>query len=308
MIGLMLTGCGSGESGSVVSTPTPTPASYTKLSDMSGDRTLQTAGVQYSQTVATGVTNSTSQPLGSGFSLAYTASSDSYKLTASDGTSVTFLPLDRQPTSPSMPNVQHWAQRTLACLDNFFLTAPTVGGVALSYTVIANWQHSPDLAVADVRLAVGGVPTLASDMPRTGSATYVAALDGFAQGGSYLLGDGSTAAFSADFAHNSVSTAMTLAGTPVLPGGSITPFGTFNGTGTISSTSPGFTGTLNGNGATGLFSGAFFGPKAGGDGLCLVPQRRQFQWRGNRGRAQAVRRTQGSSKCNKTTTELSDPN
>lgn len=39
MVGLMLTGCGSGEGGSVVSTPTPTPASYTKLSDMTGDRT-----------------------------------------------------------------------------------------------------------------------------------------------------------------------------------------------------------------------------------------------------------------------------
>src|SRR5262249_47517504 len=119
--------------------------------------------------------------------------------------------------------------------------------------------------------AIGGVPTGASDMPRTGSATYSAGTGGaaFQKKTNYTLRGNSTATFSANLASNSVATALALAGgaatgdPPQPTPGPLVQFGTFNGTGTISSSGPGFTGTLSGaNGVTGNFSGAFFGPKA----------------------------------------------
>lgn len=254
-------GCGDGSGSGVVSTPTP--ASYTKIADMSGDRTFQTAGVQYTASQPNGLGNGTSQAFGNGVTVAYTASTDSYKLTAPDGTTTTFVPLDVAASSPSAPNTQRWMKPGTG--EAFFLTVPTVNGVALSYTIVGSWQRPTAIpGQTDIRLAVGGVPTLASDMPRTGSATYSAAIGGSAtQGTVYSLGGTSSASFSANFAGNSVTTSLTLAGTasPLL-GGAATSFGTFNGTGTISSSGPGFTGTLSGNGTTGIFSGAFFGPKA----------------------------------------------
>lgn len=265
-ITVALGGCGGGSGSGIVSTPTPTPtpASYTKIVDMSGDRTFQTAGVEYTASAPNGLTNGTTQALGNGVTVAYTASSDSYKLTAPDGTTTTFNPLDVSVPSPSAPNSQRWAKP--GTNEAFVLTVPTVDGVALSYTIVGSWQRPTAIpGQTDIRLAVGGVPTLASDMPRTGSATYSAAMGGaVAQNGlAYSLNGSSSASFSANFANNSVATSLVLAGTssPLL-GGATTSFGTFDGTGTISSTGPGFGGTLSGNGTTGIFSGSFFGPKA----------------------------------------------
>jgi hypothetical protein len=268
VMAMALAGCGGGSGSGVVSTPaptpTPTPASYTKISDMSGDRTFQTAGVQYITSQPNALSNGTSQALGSGVTVAYTASSDSYKLTAPDGTTTTFTPLDVAAPSPTAPNTQRWTKAGTG--ESFFLTVPTVNGVALSYTIVGSWQRPTAIpGQTDVRLAVGGVPTLASDMPRTGSATYSAAIGGSAaqSGAVYSLSGPSTASFTANFANNSVATSLMLAGTASVPfGAGTTSFGTFNGTGTISSSGPGFTGTLSGNGTTGIFSGAFFGPKA----------------------------------------------
>ena len=262
-MGLALAGCG-GSGSAVVSTPTPTPASYTKIVDMSGDRTFQTAGVQYT-TSPQGISNGSSQAFGSGVTVAYTASTDSYRLTSPDGTTTTFVPLDVVAPSPNAPNTQHWTKLG-GLREDFFLTAPTVNGVALSYTIVGSWQRTTAVpGQSDIRLAVGGAPTVASDMPRTGRASYSTAIGGAAaqNGAAYSLSGPSSATFSANFASNSVTTSLTLAGTtPPLFGGTTTSFGTFNGTGTISSTGPGFLGTINGNNATGIFSGAFFGPQA----------------------------------------------
>lgn len=265
-IAVVLGGCGggSGVASTPAPTPTPTPASYTKIVDMSGDRTFQTAGVQYSTSTA-GFNNGTTQSFGSGVTLAYTASTDSYKLTAPDGTSTTFTPSDVVAPSPSAPNSQHWTRQNASAREDFYLTAPTVNGVALSYTIVGSWQRTTSVpGVSDVRLAVGGVLTIASDMPRTGSASYAVAVGGgAAQNGSfYTLSGNSSGTFSADFASNAVTTSLTLAGTVLPNGTTVTPIGTFNGTGTIGSGGPGFTGTLSGGSTSGIFSGAFFGPQA----------------------------------------------
>jgi hypothetical protein len=266
---LALSACGDG--GGVSSTPTPTPASYTKIADLSGDRTFQTAGVQYN-TGAGGFTNGSTQALGSGVTVAYTASNDSYKLTAPDNSTATFGPANVVTSPPPPANTMVWANNNGTSTDRLNLIVPTTAqGVPLSYTLVGTWGHLNNPGNSGVyRIAVGGMPTLASDMPRMGSATYTVGVGGAAiqNGAAYTLDGNSSATFTANFAANSVTTALNLAGTPVQPGTPFpggtpaTPFGSFTGTGMISSSGPGFTGTLTGTGVTGVFSGAFFGPQA----------------------------------------------
>jgi hypothetical protein len=265
-LGLALAGCGDGGSGGVVSTgPGPT---YTKVADLKGDHTFQTAGVQY-DTGTAGFTNGSTQAFGSGVTVAYTASTDSYKLTAPDNSTVTFGPADAvAPTPSTPPNTQVWSKANAdGTVDRLTLIVPTTAqGVPLSYTIVGTWGRTASFAGPGIyRIAIGGAPTLANDMPRTGSATYAVEAGGDAvqNGITYNLSGNSSATFSANFASNSVTTTLTLAGTPpLLAGSAVTQFGTFTGTGTISSSGPGFTGQLSGPAVNGAFSGAFFGPKA----------------------------------------------
>lgn len=259
-----LSACSGGSGGGgLSSTPTPTPASYTKIVDMTGDRTFQTGGVQYN-TGPTGFSNASTQTFGSGVTVAYTVANDSYRLTAPDGSTVTFDPSNAQ-TPPPGSNAQVWVKITGTTRDQFFLSVPSVSGVPLSYTLTGSWgRFDTTNGTGLVRLAVGGAPTIASDMPKTGTATYSTAIGGSAvvpgTAAPYTLTGSSTATFSANFGTGAITTAMTLGGTQTGP--AVTNFGTFNGTGTLTSAGPGFTGTVSGTGANGVFSGAFFGPQA----------------------------------------------
>lgn len=272
-LALALSGCGgaSGGGGGLASTPPPPPAaSYTKIVDMSGDRTFQTAGVRFVQAPSNGVTSPNTLALGNGVKVAYTAASDAYTLTGTDGSTVSFDPTNV--VSTTTPNSLRWEKTAGSVHDSFSLTVPSVDGVALSYTIIGTWSHSDTSSNTPLqtltRLAVGGAPTLASDMPRAGTATYSTAVSGLALRPGLapsILANNSSATFSADFANNAVTTSLTLAGTPTLNGTTVTTFGTFSGTGTISTTGPGFSGTLSSPDvadAKGAFAGAFFGPKA----------------------------------------------
>lgn len=264
---VLLSACGGGNGvGSVASTPAP-PPSYTKIADMTGDRTFVTGGIQYNSIPNVGFANAVTQAYGNGVSVAYSASTDSYKLTAPDGSTVTFDPSNAQPPTPGSTS-QQWAKTSGTTRDQFVLSVPSVAGVALSYTVIGSWSQI-DLTTgrALVRLAVGGAPTLASDMPKTGTATYNTWVGGLVVASGvavpYSLTANSTATFSANFATGGISTSLSLAGTPASGGDmTVTSFGTFNGTGTIASGGPGFTGTLTGTSANGIFSGMFLGPQA----------------------------------------------
>jgi hypothetical protein len=256
---LFLSGCGG--SGDVASTPAPT---YTKLANLSGNQTFQSAGISFT------VANSqpfgySSQKYGSGVVIAYTASSDSFTLTAPDGTTDTF-----SSTAPPPPGFSPPPNTVVlfGSLSTFSITAPVVNGVALSYTAIGNWNRIQN-GVQTLYFAVSGVPTIVSDMPRSGTATYQTSVGGtaFALGGSTprSLQANSTATFSANFGAGTVATTLNLVGAglnqpPV-------DFGSYSGTGTITSGGPGFSGTLasaasNPISATGEFSGAFFGPQA----------------------------------------------
>jgi hypothetical protein len=262
---LLLGACGGGGSGTAM-VSTPPPVTYTKLADLTGNQTFQTAGVQYNTSQTPGFANATTQAFGSGVTVSYTETTDSYRLTAPDGSTVTFDPSNAAPPLPTAPNSQVWIKTSGTQRDQLAIFAPVLNGVPLSYTLLGSWiRMDTATGQSTVRLAVGGVPTVASDVPRTGSATYSTLVGGAAvqNGTSYSLNANSTATFSANFAANSVTTALTLIGAATPAGDQPTNLGTFNGTGTISATGPGITGTLTGaNGVTGAFSGAFFGPRA----------------------------------------------
>jgi len=262
---LVLAGCG-GSDGGVASASSPgtiaPPASYTKLVDMSGNRTFQTAGVHYASSAA-GISNPSTDQFGSGVTVVYTAASDSYQLTAPGGATATFTPADFQPaaSAPTVPNVAAYQKTSGSTSDILRLIVPTLNGVPLSYVTIGSWGHSVSGATT-LYLALGGAPTIASDMPKAGTASYAVTVGGTAvvpngAGGATAnpLNGAATGTFSANFATGAITNSVHLLSTTG------TDFGTFNGTGTIASASPGFSGTFAGT-TTSTFSGAFFGPQA----------------------------------------------
>jgi hypothetical protein len=262
---LALSACGGGSTGttSVASTPTTPGVTYTRLADMSGDRTFQTAGVHYAS-AAGGISGPVADAVGSGVVVRYTAASDSYQLTAPDGTTASFGPanFNASASSPNVPNVIVYQNGSEALR----LTVPTSSGVALSYTLVGNWLH-PGTSGMNIYVAVGGASTLASDMPRTGTANYTIGVGGSAVVPNGLggatgnpLNGTSTGTFAANFGTGAINTSLHLVST----GG--TDFGTFTGTGTIGSNSSGFTGTFAGT-TSSAFSGGFFGPQAAEVGM-----------------------------------------
>lgn len=255
--------CGGGSGGvNIAPTPPPAPASYTKLVDMTGDRTFKTGGVSYNNDTNNVLSNGTVLNSGSGVTVAYTASNDTYTLTAPGGATASFSPANVVNPQPA-PNALQWRVVNGTSSDVLTLIVPSNGsGVPLSYTLIGAWNRYTPTGSTNY-LAVGGSPTLVSDMPKTGTANYNMGLGGNANsnGTIYNLNGNSTATFSANFGTGQITTALTLAGTP-LGGAGVTPLGIFNGTGTITSGGPGFSGTLTGTPGNGIFSGAFFGPQA----------------------------------------------
>ena len=279
-LGLMLAGCGDG--GGVASTPAPPPApTYTKIVDMTGNRTFQTAGVTYN-TSPTGFSNGASNTHGSGVTVAYMANSDSYTVTAPGGATQTFGPAELQTPGIPTPDSLQYVKVNGTTRDHLTLIVPsTTGGVPLSYTVVGGWGTTDTSNnTGTFRIAVGGAPTVASDMPKTGTASYTIGVLGtavVAQAGPlggigyppYNLGGDSTGTFSADFGRGTIATQLNLTGRLVLtgPGQPVaTNFGTYAGSGSLASGGPGFSGTFSGtfNGApsTGVFSGLFLGPQA----------------------------------------------
>ncbi len=271
-LSFLVAACGEG---SVTSTPAPTPTptppppTYLKLSDLSGDRTFQTAGVKYDVSTTGGTSNSSSLTFGNGVQVAYTAASDSYTLSIPGATTTTFQPSEVQ-LPQQAPNVVQYLKRDAsgAVTDVLTLIAPSSGGVALSYTLVGTWGTNLNTATRTYRIGIGGIPTLANDVPKSGTANYTVGAGGSANdsGTNYSLSPNSTATFSANFAAGSVATVLNLSGVTG-PTAAPVSFGAFNGTGTISSTGPGFNGTFTGtafnsSAVNGVFSGAFFGPQA----------------------------------------------
>jgi hypothetical protein len=267
-LSLLLSGCGGGGDG-VASTPPPT---YTKLADLSGNQTFQSAGVGYKISNGTLPSYST-QKFGAGVTIAYTASTDSYTLTAPDGATDTFSSSTNVPP-PGFTPTPNVLTLFNSAGGTFSLSTPTLNGVAMSYLAMGSWDHLQNGAES-YYLAVSGVPTIASDMPKSGTANYQTAVHGvqIQAGAIYDLSTASTATFSADFGAGTIATTLHLAGSRYNPvtmtTGTEPPtdWGSYTGSGTIASGGPGFSGTLTSTpsssvSASGEFAGAFFGPQA----------------------------------------------
>jgi hypothetical protein len=269
LVSLALSGCGGSEGGGggIVSTPGPT---YVKLADRTGNQSFQSGGVHWEASSA-GITNQAIDAFGAGPTYAYDAASDSFTVTAGSQ-AITFTAADYDATRSTATSRVFVKSPTGS--PYLQITTPSVGGVTFSYMEVASFFYPTTIGVRSW-ISVGGVPTIASDMPRSGTATYAASTGGtvISPAGrvpstEYATANTSTATFSADFTSGAVTTSLHLVGTQVdrsLPGspstGSPVDFGTFTGTGTIAAGSPGFTGTFAGTTGAG-FSGSFFGPKA----------------------------------------------
>ena len=258
---LLLGGCGSDGGGGVASTPAPTYSTLQQMVAQGGNRKFSTSGIQAD--VSNAVPAYANNTYGSGVTVAYTASSDSYTLTAPNGTVQAFLPSDITSTPGS--SAVAYVKSAGANFDLFAIAPASVNGVTLSYTLFGTWLHATGSATT-IWLTAGGVPTQANDMPRNGTASYSTTVTGNAQmlanpAAGYTLDANSTATFSANFSAGTVATSLNLVGVPTSGGGATSSFGTFNGTGTIASSGPGFSGTFTGP-VAGTFSGNFNGPQA----------------------------------------------
>lgn len=136
-------------------------------------------------------------------------------------------------------------------------------GLALTETSYTGWYRA-DSAAGQKRITYGawGYPTVASDMPTTGTATYTARIVGravrAAAAGGLVNKLGGTVTINVNFATGFVTfTAnVTLIGT----GGAETAFGTFTGSGAYASGSTQFSGSFDASSPlSGSISGTFFG-------------------------------------------------
>lgn len=113
---------------------------YTKLADMTGDRTFQTAGVTY-DAAASGFTNASAQDFGNGVQVVYNAAGDSYTLSATGAATATFAPANLVQPPPASNTMQYTLRNNANVpTDVLTLNVPqTAGGVPLSYTLIGTW-------------------------------------------------------------------------------------------------------------------------------------------------------------------------
>ena len=258
-------------------TPTPTPPAYTKFADLTGDQDFQNAAAEQRSVTDINGQRTDSFALanfGSGITFTYDSVSDSYTLTQADGITSTFGPSSLQASStadlrifqqlkyPNNPNSSE---------ENFRIVAPLINGVALSYTRIGEWfaYNTADFTPPFIRTGtrfVAGVPTVASDMPTSGSATYSSVISsGFVRSDSnaFSLSD-STATFDANFLNGTINTSLSLNALDGLAGSNPFSLGTVTGIGMVNNGTSSFDGDFTASGifTNGEFSGSFFGPAA----------------------------------------------
>lgn len=271
----MLSGCGGG--GEVNSTPTPVPSP----TPTPGQRNSNLTNLQFNESFANrGATLSATAVIEGGvltaneiagdqanLSLQYDANSRSYTVSV-DGESQTFAPsdLDRRPEL----DVYTKDSNRITDVLILFRTGTPDSGLNLTYASYGGWLRTDgnELSLNSKQTYfVYGIPTQASDLPRTGSATYTTIVDGFWARPDALYSLGGTSSLSANFATGKVSTNMTLSGahigilgyTPSEPQANL---GTLSGSATINRADASFSGTLAGSGYNGTLNGMFFGPQA----------------------------------------------
>ena len=242
---------------------------YTTFADQTGTHNLKTGGLRYTFGPLPGGGFGFSlvavEPFRNGVNARYDADSGDVTYETPDGLRVAFTAADEVP-GQSTPLARLFIKPNPAGgVYGGSLTTPIVNAVPLSYTRFGTFYASANSAGPfEGHAFVLGEETRANDLPKSGSATYTAAVGGsvIAPGLPPLRLTGSTATFSANFATGTIATGLVLVGKPV-NGGAAVALDTLTGIGSISGAKPGFTGLFAGTGSVrGNFSGAFFGPKA----------------------------------------------
>lgn len=242
---------------------------YTEFDDLTGTHNLKTGGLRYTFGPLPGGGFGFSlvavEPFRNGVNARYDAATGDIIYETPDGVSVTFTAAD-EVAGQSTPQARLFNQPNPAGgVYGGSLTTPIVNSVPLSYVRFGTLYATANAAGPfEGHAFVLGAETRANDLPKSGSATYTAAVGGqaFAAGAPPLQLTGSTATFSANFGTGAITTGLNLVGRPT-GGGATIALDSLTGVGTISRAKPGFTGLFTGTGTVqGSFSGAFFGPGA----------------------------------------------
>jgi len=280
-----LAACGGGDGGGVKSASSNPSPTYTKFNDLSGAQTMAASGLLYNVRSINGVVTLTIEASDPAIATAnYNATTGAVSLTGPQGRASSFTAADISSQTATSTNYQKGlgavAGLPTVPAERLIVSTPSVGGVDLSYTRIGTWSiWNTTLGAYQSSTGAFGVNTLASDMPRTGSASYTVAVAGSGvQSGSNITNMRidpltSTANFTANFGSNNLTTSLNLTGflqTGVSNGVIVfdsvaVPLINLTGNGTISATGSTFTGTLNSTGSgsmSGQFAGGFFGPQA----------------------------------------------
>lgn len=277
----LLGGCGGGGGARPapvpppIPTPTPTPAPADTAFPLSQTRSFDAIGATRSHrgTPALQPGAETVTPGGMSVSarspslnVRYDAANQSYTLSG-NGRTASFAPGDRAAAAESGMDVYRRQSGTvtdeLKLLGSVRTGGPTGAPVALTYLSYGAWTRRDSQTGDQHRdYLLFGFPTAASEMPRTGSASYRTAVNGnllrINPGGTGEQREvGGSATLSADFGSGTVTTALSLARTDT--GQSL---GSYQGTGSISGDQ--FAGSFTGGPylVRGDFAGGFFGPAA----------------------------------------------
>jgi hypothetical protein len=283
---MALAACGGGDGAGVQSASSNPAPSYTKFNDLSGSQTMPAAGLLYNVRLINGANTLTIEAVDPAIATAnYNATTGSVSLTGPQGRASSFTSADIISQTSSATTYQKGVGSVSVSptipAERLTVSTPNVAGVDLNYTRIGSWAiWNTTYNNYQTSTGIFGVNTLASDMPRTGSASYTTTVVGSAlhNSGSFptfrIDSASSTATFSANFAANSVSTAINISAFPqtgVSNGAATystvaTPLFNMSGSGTISSSGSTFSGTISSTSAntnlTGQFAGGFFGPQA----------------------------------------------
>jgi hypothetical protein len=235
---------------------------------------------------------------GNTVAIAYDATAKTYTVTAPNNTVLTFGPADlltatTNPANTDARVIAYHVNSGTTPASTFQIVTPSIGGVDLTYTRVGAGLKFTNFgtpsSITDIIVGVFGVPTISSDMPKTGSATYskvqvngsttiyTTGIPAPVQGGLQYSLSTSTGTFSADFAAGTIQTTLNLI--PTTPSGfpatiTLPTIGssTATGTGSIATGTSNFTGTFGSSLAytNGAFSGGFFGPQAAEFGYSFV--------------------------------------
>ncbi|MDB6150301.1 MAG: Transferrin binding protein-like solute binding protein [Chthoniobacter sp.] len=272
----LLSGCGGGGGSSSAVNPIPAPPPQQRnasLTDLKVDDLFDATATVLNFTVAKGSGAATVKSDGTqGYTLAntdvrYDAATRGYSLRlGSSATAPSFNEMQRDAGS-SNAVLSTYARVSGATTEDFVLFNPGPANtkLALTYTSYGAYQSMTDrgtnLEVVSAFFAFG-VRTAASDLPRSGSATYNTLIDGQFVNSSGVYALSGSSAFSADFDTSKISYTIVPVGTHILNGSTLS-FGRFSGPGSIDTATASFqsAGLVFGPYVVSL-SGFFYGPAA----------------------------------------------